>query len=246
LTELSLPANITIAFPEGADKPMHFEISIRPDEGIYRCARVWCGGVRVCMLTTCCAAQARAHRVVCLPLLHHALPPSTHTHTISVRGGKFLFDFQISTGYPYDAPKVKCKTKVVLAPRVLAAQPWQQRQQLSSGSGSSSRRGPGSICAVRAVAATTCACRRTCTRARTLQVYHPNIDLDGNICLNILREDWKPVLSITSVVYGLQFLFLVRLCVCVYVCACVCVCLRVFACARVYVRVRVRALGGLP
>ncbi|XP_074660421.1 NEDD8-conjugating enzyme Ubc12-like [Tubulanus polymorphus] len=39
-------------------------------------------------------------------------------------------------------------------------------------------------------------------------VYHPNIDLEGNICLNILREDWKPVLTISSVVYGLQFLFL--------------------------------------
>jgi len=43
-----------------------------------------------------------------------------------------------------------------------------------------------------------------------LQVYHPNIDLEGNVCLNILREDWKPVLSINSVIYGLQFLFLVR------------------------------------
>jgi ubiquitin-conjugating enzyme E2 M len=42
-----------------------------------------------------------------------------------------------------------------------------------------------------------------------LQVYHPNIDLEGKICLNILREDWKPVLSISSVIYGLQFLFLV-------------------------------------
>lgn len=42
------------------------------------------------------------------------------------------------------------------------------------------------------------------------QVYHPNIDLEGNVCLNILREDWKPVLTITSVVYGLNFLFLVR------------------------------------
>ncbi|CBY35612.1 unnamed protein product [Oikopleura dioica] len=40
------------------------------------------------------------------------------------------------------------------------------------------------------------------------QVYHPNIDLDGNVCLNILREDWKPVLNINSVIYGLQFLFL--------------------------------------
>jgi hypothetical protein len=63
LTELSLPSNISIKFPEGKEKPMHFEITIKPDEGCYR-------------------------------------------------SGKFLFDFQISTGYPYDAPKVKCKTKV--------------------------------------------------------------------------------------------------------------------------------------
>lgn len=32
----------------------------------------------------------------------------------------------------------------------------------------------------------------------------------GNVCLNILREDWKPVLTITAVIYGLNFLFLVR------------------------------------
>ncbi|XP_013111281.1 nedd8-conjugating enzyme UbcE2M [Stomoxys calcitrans] len=40
------------------------------------------------------------------------------------------------------------------------------------------------------------------------QVYHPNIDLEGNVCLNILREDWNPVLTISSIVYGLQYLFL--------------------------------------
>ena len=39
-------------------------------------------------------------------------------------------------------------------------------------------------------------------------IYHPNIDLDGNVCLNILREDWNPVLSLNSIVYGLQHLFL--------------------------------------
>ncbi|KAL2521018.1 NEDD8-conjugating enzyme Ubc12 [Forsythia ovata] len=64
-------------------------------------------------------------------------------------GGAFVFSFQISTMYPHEAPKVKCKTKV----------------------------------------------------------YHPNIDLEGNVCLNILREDWKPVLNINTIIYGLYHLF---------------------------------------
>lgn len=34
------------------------------------------------------------------------------------------------------------------------------------------------------------------------------MDLDGNVCLNILREDWKPVLNLNSVMVGLQYLFL--------------------------------------
>ena len=40
------------------------------------------------------------------------------------------------------------------------------------------------------------------------KIYHPNIDLQGNVCLNILRVDWKPVLYIDSILVGLQFLFL--------------------------------------
>ena len=39
-------------------------------------------------------------------------------------------------------------------------------------------------------------------------VYHPNIDLQGNVCLNILRADWKPVLGINAVILGLIFLFI--------------------------------------
>jgi ubiquitin-protein ligase len=42
-----------------------------------------------------------------------------------------------------------------------------------------------------------------------MQVYYPNIDLDGNACLNILREDWNPVLNINTVIYGLNLLFTV-------------------------------------
>ena len=42
-----------------------------------------------------------------------------------------------------------------------------------------------------------------------MQVFHPNIDLEGNVCLNILREDWRPVLSIISIVHGLHYVLLV-------------------------------------
>lgn len=38
----------------------------------------------------------------------------------------------------------------------------------------------------------------------TQKIYHPNIDLEGNVCLNILREDWKPVLNLQAVIVGLQ------------------------------------------
>mmetsp|Transcript_38748 Transcript_38748/g.74255 ORF Transcript_38748/g.74255 Transcript_38748/m.74255 type:complete len:182 (+) Transcript_38748:96-641(+) len=101
LSELNLSKSTTIEFPNGKDKLLHFLVTLKPDEGYHRGARI-----------------------------------------------KFSFD--VSPVYPHEAPKVKCRTKV----------------------------------------------------------YHPNIDLEGNVCLNILREDWKPVLSINSIIYGLQFLFL--------------------------------------
>lgn len=40
------------------------------------------------------------------------------------------------------------------------------------------------------------------------QIFHPNIDLQGKICLNILREDWSPALDLQSVIIGILFLFL--------------------------------------
>ncbi|KAJ2819613.1 NEDD8-conjugating protein ubc12 [Coemansia furcata] len=40
------------------------------------------------------------------------------------------------------------------------------------------------------------------------KIYHPNIDTAGHVCLNILREDWKPVLNIQSIIFGLQMLFM--------------------------------------
>lgn len=40
-----------------------------------------------------------------------------------------------------------------------------------------------------------------------LQLYHPNIDWEGHVCLNILRRDWVPVLTLSAVVVGLATLF---------------------------------------
>lgn len=39
------------------------------------------------------------------------------------------------------------------------------------------------------------------------KIFHPNIEVNGAVCLNILREDWNPVLSLNSVIIGLQLLF---------------------------------------
>jgi len=39
-------------------------------------------------------------------------------------------------------------------------------------------------------------------------IYHPNIDYDGHVCLNILRAEWMPVLNLGAVVFGLLTLFL--------------------------------------
>lgn len=32
--------------------------------------------------------------------------------------------------------------------------------------------------------------------------------MQGNVCLNILRADWKPVLGVNAVILGLIFLFI--------------------------------------
>jgi ubiquitin-conjugating enzyme E2 M len=42
MSELSLPSNCSMNFPEGKDKLMHFEITIRPEEGYYRWVKQAC------------------------------------------------------------------------------------------------------------------------------------------------------------------------------------------------------------
>jgi ubiquitin-conjugating enzyme E2 M len=105
------------------------------------------------------------------------------------RGGKFTFDFKVPPTYPHDPPKVLCETTVCAARALLPT--------LADVTGSNSA--PRSALLLP---------RRASPPAPRAQVYHPNIDMEGHVCLNILREDWKPVLTISSVMYGLTFLML--------------------------------------
>ena len=41
----------------------------------------------------------------------------------------------------------------------------------------------------------------------TTPIYHPNIDTNGNICLNLLRPNWLPINTFANVIYGLILLF---------------------------------------
>lgn len=45
------------------------------------------------------------------------------------------------------------------------------------------------------------------TLDRDYRIWHPNIDKDGNVCLNLLKKDWKCVCAINQVFFGLYFLF---------------------------------------
>ena len=39
------------------------------------------------------------------------------------------------------------------------------------------------------------------------KIWHPNIDLQGKPCVNVLQKNWKPTFTIQTVVFGILFLF---------------------------------------
>ena len=136
---------MSIKFPEGKDKLLIFEITMKPDEGIYRCCPIVLHEYRISThcnvrflaraLRPCSdhghAVNVRVHSMTAsgqssrrardyLLCLHFSGEAFKFTVRSCCRGGCFTFSFNISTAYPHDAPKVKCKTKV----RPLVPQVW--------------------------------------------------------------------------------------------------------------------------
>ena len=100
ISELNLSKGMSIRFPEGKDKLLVFEITMKPDEGIYRWGTAPGDGWAL-----------HAQTCICMPEVSDILMPSSIRKWIC-RGGCFTFSFNVSPGYPHEPPKVKCKTKV--------------------------------------------------------------------------------------------------------------------------------------
>jgi ubiquitin-conjugating enzyme E2 M len=45
------------------------------------------------------------------------------------------------------------------------------------------------------------------------KIYHPNIDFEGNVCLNILRKDYNPTIHTQDIIQGSLKLFLMYVCI---------------------------------
>lgn len=237
LSELNLAKTTSIAFPEGKEKLLTFEVTIKPDEGHYKCAN---GGGFLC-------GKLRWRRIRLLQG-HTGRAPSEAEYRSS-QGGLLPFLFQRADcvpargaegqvpheGVPFPQPASPCsvarrlglskrqaahRTRADLdsilvlsfAPRELSWSPSDPPRRVRHNLHSSSLPFPALWWREREAGSSGRVARSSRCGALPLpaQVYHPNIDNDGNVCLNILREDWKPVLSINSIIYGLQYLFLVR------------------------------------
>jgi hypothetical protein len=129
---------MSIKFPEGKDKLLVFEITMKPDEGIYRCfLLISVTPTRPCMPypralgvftqaePSCQALHVQEVLFQCMPAcacvaagMYYSKLPAKHEQQPGLsflccgRGGCFSFSFNVSPGYPHEPPKVKCKTKV--------------------------------------------------------------------------------------------------------------------------------------
>lgn len=104
-------------------------------------------------------------------------------------GGVFFVQIHFPPDYPFKPPKVNFNTKA----RALGRP---RRGGAASRAGAATRRAPA--CAGTPPLPRLPAPARLTRRARLHQVYHPNVNGQGSICLDILKEQWSPALTISK------------------------------------------------
>lgn len=122
-------------------------------------------------------------------------------------GASYDFSIEVTSDYPHEPPKVHCDTKVRTAASRLSCV-----RRLGQLGVHVCLFAPLPVAAVRNLVARTLTpllvvCASLPASCPSGQIYHPNIDLAGKVCLNILRADWRPIYDVAAVVNGLIFLF---------------------------------------
>lgn len=92
-------------------------------------------------------------------------------------GGVFFVMIHFPPDYPFKPPKVQFQTKV------------RRRGAAAGGRGRRARRGAPHP--------------RPHPDPSPPQVYHPNINSQGSICLDILKEQWSPALTLSKVLLSI-------------------------------------------
>lgn len=164
---------------------------------------------------TCPATRSPAER----PL---PLPPACSDEGCYA-GGTFVFAFRVPEGYPSDPPRVRCLTQVggrAGAPEARRAgrasrQPAAGRARSARCGGAARRVLPARPPAPRSAPSSPPA---TCSPGwlrhppihswQSRQVFHPAIDEAGHVDMSLLGDDWRPDMTIKTVIYGLWRLFL--------------------------------------
>lgn len=118
------------------------------------------------------------------------------------QGACYHFVFNIPDGYPHTPPKVTCSTRI-LHPNIDL-----QVQSRYVNSGDMTICDTWALIYMNVLMGPTSGVSRDVVRiAANLRFRVRFLYLQGNVCLNILRADWKPILDINAVIYGLIYLF---------------------------------------
>ncbi|CAN6680282.1 unnamed protein product [Malus baccata var. baccata] len=180
ISELNLAKTCSISFPNGKDQLMNFEVTIRLDEGYDSEVNTKTFNIVVAQENSCILFQ-HCERPAAIVCIDYAVK-STRIQAVVLKNkhNDQLTTFSSICSYRGGTFSFTFQVAPIYPHEALS----KLRLYIHMRHGKSSLIASMLHCLVH--------------DTNHSQVYHPNIDLEGNVCLNILREDWKPVLNIKT------------------------------------------------